>query len=66
MTQFIKLTKEQMQQAGKQVMADPRCDPEVKAAVRRGITGKDDAYTYTTHKDATWFDLIFVAAGVAK
>lgn len=66
MTRFIKLTKEQMQQAGKKIMADDRCDAEVKASVRRGITGKDDAFTYTTNKTETWFDLIFVAEGVEK
>lgn len=66
MTKFIKLTKEQMQQAGRQIMADARCDGDVKAAVHRGITGKEDAYTYTTNRNLTWFDLIFVASGVEK
>ena len=66
MTKFIKLTQAQMQSAGKKVMEDPRCDGDVKAAVRRGITGKGDAYTYTTNKDLAWFDLIFIAAGTEK
>ena len=65
MTQFVKLTKSQMQQAGKAVMADPRCTNDVKASVRRGLTGKDDSYTYTTNQTPTWFDMIFVAAGTS-
>ena len=64
MTKFIKLTKEQMQAAGKRIMADVRCDADVKASVRRGLTGKDDSYTYTTNKNKTWFDLIFVESGI--
>jgi hypothetical protein len=66
MTKFIRLTTEQMQAAGKAVMTDVRCTPEIKADVRRGITGKDGAHTYTTSEEPTWYDLVFVAAGVEK
>lgn len=65
-TAFILLTTEQMQAVGKVVMADARCTPQVKTDVRNKITGKPGAHTYTTSEQHTWYDALFVAAGVAK
>ena len=63
---YIALTTEQMQAAGKAVMADARCTSDVKAAVRRAIGGKPGAHTYITSDVHTWYDSIFVAHGVQK
>jgi hypothetical protein len=65
-TAFILLTTEQMQAVGKAVMTDARCTPEVKADVRSKLTGKPGTHTYTTSEQHTWYDALFVAAGVAK
>lgn len=63
---FIALTTEQMQAAGKAVMADPRCTTEVKANVRSALSGQPGAHTYTTADQHSWYDAIFVAHGTAK
>ena len=63
----LKLTKEQYLAAGQSILADPRCTPEVKAAVRRGTDGTQDAegrYTYipTLIGGSTWYDAIIADA----
>ncbi len=63
----VKLTKEQYLAAGQAILADPRCTPDVKAAVRRGTDGTTDAdgrYTYilTPIGGSTWYDAIIADA----
>lgn len=60
---YIKLKKEDYLAAGKEIIADPRCDASVKQAVRAGTSGEVDEkglMTYITSGQDTWYDAIIV------
>ena len=65
---FVKLTTEQGIAAGKEIMADARCDAPVKAAIRAGLIKTRSGFTYTcnsaTRKKNEWFDDVMIAHGV--
>lgn len=65
---MIKLTKDQFLQVGKEIMEDPRCDDDVKAAVRAAVSGEeiDGYFNFYTGSDVSkkneWYDLIAINA----
>jgi len=60
----VKLTKDAYLKSGQLILADPRCDDEVKLAVRRGTSGEIDSngmLSYITDNN-TWYDQIITGA----
>ncbi len=68
-TYFVKLTAAQGQAAGKEIMSDARCNDDVKKAIRAGMIGGKDGYSYTctgavSGKQNQWYDDVVIAHGI--
>ena len=63
----IRLTQEQAQAAGKDIMADARCNDDAKRAIRAGLvkSGADMLYTCTAAVlgENQWYDLVMAEHG---
>lgn len=62
-SKFLVFGIEAGQNTAKAVMADARCNADVKSDIRRGLTGSVDkktyTYTVTDEKNPTWYELMF-------
>lgn len=67
---FVKLTQQEGITAGKQIMTDPRCTPEIKreVSVLRMLRAAHGGFLYTCSsangKKNEWYDDIMIANGV--